>query len=299
MSVDKREKGIYKVTLIGSVVNMALLVFKFVAGIVGNSAAMIADAVHSLSDFVTDIIVLLFVRVSSKPKDKEHEYGHGKYETLATLVIGVVLLIVGVGIAYNAVENIIAIFRGEDIKSPGLVALIAAIVSIVLKEWLYRYTVSEGRKLNSQAVIANAWHHRSDAFSSIGTAIGVGGSFLLGDKWVVLDPIAAVVVSVFIVKASFSLIVPSINELVEEALPPEIEKEILDIAASVPEVIEPHDLHTRRIGNQYAIEMHVLIDGSMSLHEAHDIASQIEERIKDKFGKDTHIIVHPEPYDQH
>lgn len=295
MSDNSREKQIYKVTIVGSIVNMLLLVFKFVAGILGNSAAMIADAVHSFSDFVTDVIVLLFVRVSSKPKDKEHEYGHGKYETFATLVIGIILLAVGFGIAYSAISKIVAIFQGEDIQSPGLVALIAALASIVFKEWLFRYTLIKGKKLNSQAVVANAWHHRSDAFSSIGTAIGIGGSFILGSKWAVLDPIAAVVVSFFIVKAALSLIIPSINELVEEALPQEVEEEVIRIAESVPKVVKPHDLHTRRIGNSYAIEMHILLDGNMSLHEAHDIATQVEERIMEKFGNETHIIVHPEP----
>lgn len=295
MSDSSREKQIYKVTLVGSVVNMLLLVFKFVAGFLGNSSAMIADAVHSFSDFITDVIVLLFVRVSSKPKDRGHEYGHGKYETFATLIIGIVLLAVGFGIAYSAISKIVAIFQGEDIQSPGLVALIAAIVSIVLKEWLFRYTIIKGKKLNSQAVVANAWHHRSDALSSIGTAIGIGGSFILGSKWAVLDPIAAVVVSFFIVKAALTLIIPSINELVEESLPVEVEEEVVKIALSVPKVGKPHDLHTRRIGNCYAIEMHILLDGNMSLHEAHDIATQVEDKIMEKFGSETHIIVHPEP----
>lgn len=293
--MDLREKGIYKVTIIGSIVNILLLAFKFIAGILGNSAAMIADAVHSFSDFITDIIVIAFVKVSSRPKDKGHEYGHGKYETLATLVIGIVLLFVGIWIIYNGVMDTISILKGNEVKSPDLIALIAALVSIILKEWLYRYTIIKGKSLKSQAVIANAWHHRSDALSSIGTAIGIGGAFFLGDKWSVLDPLAAIIVSSFIIKAAVSLIIPSINDLVEKALPHEIEQEIISIASSVNGVIEPHDLHTRRIGNSYAIELHILVDGNITLKEAHDLASTVENRIMDKFGPETHVMIHPEP----
>ena len=197
-----REKEIYKVTIVGSIANFVLLAFKFVAGILGHSAAMLADAVHSLSDFVTDVIVLVFVRISNKPQDKDHDYGHGKYETLATAIIGILLLLVGFGILWNGAFSIWAFMKGEQLEAPGMVALIAALISILLKEILYQYTVIKGKNLNSQAVVANAWHHRSDAFSSIGTAIGIGGAILLGEHWRVLDPIAAVIVSFFIMKVS-------------------------------------------------------------------------------------------------
>ena len=187
---SSREKGIYKVTIVGSIVNFLLLVFKFFAGIAGHSAAMLADAVHSLSDFITDIVVIVFVRIAGKPEDKGHDYGHGKYETLATAIIGLLLLCVGFGIFWNGASSIYTFLRGGQLESPGVVALVAALVSIVSKEILYQYTVIQGKKLNSQAVIANAWHHRSDALSSIGTAIGIGGAILLGDHWRVLDPVA-------------------------------------------------------------------------------------------------------------
>ena len=209
MSVEvaslSREKEIYKVTIVGSIVNFVLLAFKFVAGILGHSAAMLADAVHSLSDFVTDVIVLVFVRISNKPQDKDHDYGHGKYETLATAIIGILLLLVGFGILWNGAFSILSFMKGEQLEAPGMVALIAALISILLKEILYQYTVIKGKNLNSQAVVANAWHHRSDAFSSIGTAIGIGGAILLGEHWRVLDPIAAVIVSFFIMKVAIHL----------------------------------------------------------------------------------------------
>ena len=192
----ERNKDIYKVTLVGGAVNVILLLFKFVAGIVAHSAAMVADAVHSLSDFVTDIIVLVFVHISGKPEDKDHEYGHAKYETLAMTIIGVALLLVAVGIVYNGLTKIIVWAQGGVLKAPGMLALWAALLSVVLKEAVYHYSMVEARKLNSQAVEANAWHHRSDALSSVGTAIGIGGAIFLGQRWAVLDPVASTVVGV-------------------------------------------------------------------------------------------------------
>lgn len=290
-----RERGIYKVTVIGSIVNFLLLVFKFVAGFMGHSAAMLADAVHSLSDFVTDLVVIVFVRISNKPQDKTHDYGHGKYETLATAIIGLLLLGVGLGILWNGASSIYAFIRGQQLEAPGMVALVAALVSIVAKEILYQYTVVEGKKLDSQAVIANAWHHRSDALSSIGTAVGIGGAILLGENWRVLDPIAAVIVSFFIIKVSIQLLIPCVDELLEKSLSDEVEKEIEQALLSFPGVSEPHHLRTRRIGSYYAIEVHVRMDGSITLEEAHATATAIEHKLKDIFGEGTLINIHVEP----
>lgn len=290
-----REKGIYKITIIGSAVNFLLLVFKFFAGIVGHSAAMLADAVHSLSDFITDIIVIVFVRISNKPEDKGHDYGHGKYETLATAIIGILLLGVGFGIFWNGAVTIYGFLHGEPLEAPRMLALIAALVSIVLKEALYRYTVIKGRKLNSQAVIANAWHHRSDALSSIGTAVGIGGAILLGPRWRALDPVAAVIVSFFIMKVSVQLLIPCVDELLEKSLPDDVEKEIEQTALSFPGVSQPHHLRTRRIGSYYAIELHVRMDGKITLEEAHHTATAIENKLKEMFGKGTHVGIHVEP----
>lgn len=292
---SSREKGIYKVTIVGSIVNFLLLVFKFFAGIAGHSAAMLADAVHSLSDFITDIVVIVFVRIAGKPEDKGHDYGHGKYETLATAIIGLLLLCVGFGIFWNGASSIYTFLRGGQLESPGVVALVAALVSIVSKEILYQYTVIQGKKLNSQAVIANAWHHRSDALSSIGTAIGIGGAILLGDHWRVLDPVAAVVVSFFIMKVSVRLLIPCVDELLEKSLPEDVEKEIEQTVLSFPGVSQPHHLRTRRIGNYYAIELHVRMDGKITLEEAHSTATAIENKLKEMFGKGTHVGIHVEP----
>ena len=297
MKENQREKEIYKVTNVGALANVTLLIFKFVAGIISNSAAMIADAVHSLSDFITDVVVIVFVKISSKPQDKSHDYGHGKFETLATLIIGIALLFIGLMILYNgASATYRCIWLGEELHRPGMIAFWAAIFSIILKEAVYQYTVFKGRNLNSQAVIANAWHHRSDAFSSIGTAVGIGGAIFLGDKWVVLDPIAAIVVSVFIINVSLKIIIKSINELLEKALPDEIENEIIKVAESFDMVKNVHDLRTRRIGNNIAIEMHLLMDGNLSLQCTHNTTELIESELRKKYGEHTHIAIHVEPF---
>ena len=290
-----REKEIYKVTIVGAVANFALIVFKFAAGILGHSAAMIADAVHSLSDFFTDVVVVAFDRISNKPKDRDHNYGHGKFETLATLIIGLALIVVGVGIAANGILQIVKVARGETLESPGAIAFAAALISIAIKEILYRYTAKKGREVRSDAVIANAWHHRSDAFSSIATAVGIGGAVILGSKWAVLDPIAALLVSVFIVKMAISLMKSALDELLEKSLPEETKREIYEIIKSVDGVKMPHNVHTRKIGNYIAIEMHIMMPGTTPLAVAHRIASDTENRLKDRFGSETHVTVHMEP----
>lgn len=292
---SNREKEIFRVTWTGSIVNFALLVFKFVAGIVGHSAAMVADAVHSLSDFVTDIIVVAFVRISGKPEDEGHDYGHGKYETLATAIIGLILFFVGIGIMFNGAKSVFDTINGKPLAAPSILALTVAALSILLKELLYRYTIHKAKGLNSQAMIANAWHHRSDAFTSIGTFIGIGGAICLGEQWRILDPLAAIVVSIFIMRVAVQLLKPCVDELLERSLPAETENIILEIIRSFPEVSEPHHLRTRRIGNRLAIEVHIRMNGNTPLAEAHSLASEVEKRLKYEFGKDTHIGIHMEP----
>ena len=282
-------------TLVGSAGNVALLTFKFVAGVLGHSSAMIADAVHSLSDFITDIIVLAFVHVSAKPQDKDHDYGHGKYETFATFIIGLALMAAATGIIVSGVAKLIDWAGGKQLAAPGWLALAAAIISILVKEGLYRYTAMRGKHLDSQALVANAWHHRSDALSSIGTAVGIGGAILLVHRWTVLDPLASVVVGGMLVKVAIDLLRGSVGELTESSLSSDIEKEIEDIIRSFPDVSEPHNLRTRRIGNRFAIEVHVRMDGNLPLTVAHDRATAIEQRLRERFGRQTHITIHMEP----
>jgi cation diffusion facilitator family transporter len=291
----QRARTIYRTTLLGSLTNLVLVVLKFWAGVAGHSAAMIADAVHSTSDFLTDLVVMCFVHISSKPIDKSHDYGHGKFETLATVLIGIALFVVGFGLLWNASFDIWYVVQGGTLRRPGMWALMAAIVSIVLKEIMYQYTVHMARRCKSPVMEANAWHHRSDAFSSIGTMIGIGGALLLGDKWTVLDPIAAFVVSLFIIRIAWRLTIPSLDELLEKSLPDAMEEEIERIVLTVDGVSNVHHLRTRRIGGSVAIEMHIRMDGNMSLYMAHDKATLVEQKLKAVFGERCHVGVHVEP----
>ena len=290
-----REKEIYKVTAVGTIVNVALTIFKFVAGFVGRSSAMVADAVHSLSDLLTDAIIFIFVKAASKPIDRDHEYGHGKFETLASLIVGCILILVGLGIMFSGVKDCVAFFQGERGEHPRIIALIAAVLSIVLKEGVYRYTIQRGKKIESPVLIANAWHHRSDSFSSIATLIGVAGAMFLGENGLILDPLAAVLVSFYICKSGYDVVKPSIDELMEKALPIETEKEIIDLLKSVEGIKGVHLLKTRKIGTRLAIEAHALMDGEITLNEAHRIATMAERRLKKRYGSKTHIGIHMEP----
>ena len=278
--------------------NLLLVGLKAVAGLVGHSAAMISDAVHSLSDFVTDIVVLVFVRVSARPQDEDHDYGHGKYETLATLFIGLALAAAAVGIVVSGAGKLARWLQGEDLPAPGKIALWAALGSIVAKELLFQYTRIKGKHLDSKALEANAWHHRSDALSSVGTAIGIGGAILLGSRWTVLNPLASIVVGAMLVKVAWDLLGPSFGELTDSSLPADMEQEMMDLIRGVPGVEDPHNLRTRRIGNRIAAEVHIRLDGSLPLSVAHEKASEVERRFKDRFGAQSHIIVHMEPNHQ-
>ena len=290
-----REREISRVTVAGGVVNLLLVALKFVAGIAGRSAAMVADAVHSLSDFITDIVVLVFVGISARPQDASHDYGHGKFETIATFFIGLALAGAAIGIVVSGATKLAAWLQGEDIPMPGTLALWAALISIVVKEILFQYTARKGNKLESQALMANAWHHRSDALSSIAAAIGIGGAIIFGNRWTVLDPLASIVVGAMLVKVAWDLLNPAIGELTDKSLPEDVENEILDIIGRTAGVSEPHNLRTRRIGNRVAVEVHIRLDGNLTLAEAHERTSQIEKQLKERFGADSHITIHMEP----
>lgn len=290
-----REKEIYTVTLTGSAVNAVLILMKFIAGFAGRSSAMIADAVHSLSDFISDVIVLVFVKIAGKPKDTGHDYGHGKFETLATMIIGVLLVFAGIGIMVNGTKAVMRSIDGEALQRPTMLALAVAVVSIISKEWLYHYTIKTGKRLGSQAVVANAWHHRSDAFSSLGTFIGIGGAIFLGDRWSILDPIAAIIVSLFIIKSGYDIVKPCVGEMVEASLPEAQETEITDLVMSVPGIVSVHNLRTRQIGNGIAVDLHAKMDGSLTLSDAHEKATAAENAIRSVFGETSIINIHMEP----
>lgn len=291
-----REKKAARVTWVGFFTNLILSAAKIVAGVVGRSSAMVADGIHSLSDFITDFIVIIFIKISSKNEDSDHPYGHGKYETFATMLISFALFIVAVGIFYSGSVKIYEVLNGGVIERPTYLALIMAAVSIIVKEGLYWYTIVVGRKIDSPAVIANGWHHRSDAFSSIGTLIGISGAMFLGEHWRILDPITSLIVGLFIVGVAYKLARPSIQELLEGSLPKEIETTIEEKIQETPGVIAFHHLRTRKNGNTFIIDMHIKVDPVSSIVEAHDIATHVENTLKAAFGKRTRVNIHIEPY---
>lgn len=290
-----REKEIRKITLWGSLVNLVLTVVKIIAGVMGRSAAMIADGIHSLSDLLSDVVVLVFTHMSSKGKDRDHSFGHGKFETLATLIVSVMLVAVGTDLMIGAIRSIIGFCRGDDIPEPGIIALIAAVVSILSKEILYHATVKVGKKTGSTVVVANAWHHRSDAFSSVGAMAGIGGAMLLGGRWTVLDPVASCVISVAIIVIAVRLALPSLAELLETSLPEDIEQEIVTIASAVKGVNDVHELKTRRNGISFIIDAHIAVNPDISIVEAHDIATDVEDALRSRYGQETQINIHVEP----
>ncbi len=283
------------VTKVSMVLNSLLTCFKFVAGVVGNSTAMIADAAHSLSDLITDIAVVVGLKVAKKPRDDTHNYGHGKIETLAAAFTGLVLIAAAFGIFWGGLQKIIAFYNGEVLPAPSKVALLVAIISIVLKEWLYRYTIVHGRKLQSDALIANAWEHRSDAFSSMGTMIGIGGAIYLGGRWVVLDPVAAVILSFFILKVALDISYKNLNELLEASLDSDIYRSIEEALRSTEGVLGFHELKTRKIGNAMAADVHIEVDRDLNVVDAHEISTQVEDRLKEICGKNGHFSIHIEP----
>ena len=282
-------------TLWGALVNMGLTVFKLLAGIFGRSAAMVADGIHSLSDLLSDAVVLIFTHISSKGNDKGHSCGHGKFETFATMIVSLMLLIVGAGMMKNGINSIIDILNGNILPKPGWIAIAAAVVSIAAKEILYRVTARVGRKVDSPVVIANAWHHRSDAMSSIGSLVGIGGAMILGSKWTILDPLAACAISIAIIVVAVKMGLPSIEELLEASLPEDVEYEIRETASAVPGVRNIHALKTRRNGVSYIIDAHILVDPQISVVESHEIASQVENALSSRYGKETQVNIHVEP----
>lgn len=290
-----RGKEIRRITVVGAIVNIILTIFKIIAGVLGRSAAMVADGIHSLSDLLSDIVVLVFTHISSKGKDKNHSFGHGKFETMATLIVSVILVAVGAKLMADGVASIIGVMNGNSIPLPGSIALWAAIGSIIIKEILYHATIRTARRTNSPVVLANAWHHRSDALSSIGALTGIAGAMILGEKWTILDPIASCCISIAIIVVAVKMSLPSLAELLETSLPDEIEKDIISISNSVQGVENIHELKTRRNGISYIIDAHIVVDPHISVTEAHNIATDVENALKEKYGNETQINIHIEP----
>jgi cation diffusion facilitator family transporter len=296
MNTANKVTIIRRITLIGFYVNAALMVLKILFGIYGHSDALVADGVHSFSDFATDLIVLVFVGIAYKNADDDHPYGHGKYETFSTLLIAVALIFVASGIGMSGIFSIFGVINGEVLPRPDVLTIIVAALSIVAKEMLYRGTVKVGKRVNSPALIANAWHHRSDAFSSIATLIGVSAAFFLGESWRICDPIASVLISVFIGMSALSIASPSISELLERSLPGAQIKQIEEIIMSVDGVKSFHHLRTRRNGHSCIVDVHIKVEPTLTVTEGHQIATDVEHALRSQFTPDLTTSIHIEPY---
>lgn len=296
---DQRTKELTKVTWVGFAVNLVLTIAKTIAGFIGHSHAMVADAMHSLTDIITDVIVLVFIHISGKERDKDHDYGHGKYETIASLAVSLLLVVVAVKFIMSGITKIKLILAGDAAQTPGMIALWAAVISIVSKELLYQYTYRVGKKAKSPALIANAWHHRSDAFSSIASLVGIGAAIFLGGKWAILDPLTGCVIGAVIIYLGIKMALPALNELSEASLSDAEKAEITSLAMSVEGVIDLHNLQTRRSGPNVIIDAHVVVDGKISVIEGHAICDRVEKVIMDNFGSQTQISLHTEPLGVH
>lgn len=297
MPTDNRLRQIESVTLWGAVCNVVLTVVKFIAGTLSGSAAMVADAVHSLSDLISDAIVLVFARVSSRQCDHGHSYGHGRFETLATLAVSLLLLVVAGEMLAHAVRQIVAVSRGQTITTPGLVALWAALLSILTKEALYQWTARVGKRISSPVMIANAWHHRTDAISSVASAAGIAGAAFLGGGWAILDPLVGGIISIVILVVGVKMAVPALMELTDASLPEQTETQIRTIMSGVEGVHSVHQLRTRQMGHYFVVDAHVVVDSSLTVAEAHLITDRIEAALRDTYGHETHISLHVEPLD--
>ncbi len=293
-----RAKTITRITLWGAVGNLILTALKLLAGIMGNSTAMVADAIHSLSDLVSDVVVVVMVKISNKGIDKSHSYGHGKFETLATVAISLLLLGAGGELIFSSIRQINTMLQEKATPTPPeAMALWAALLSILVKEILYRVTNTVGKRVNSPAVISNAWHHRTDALSSVASAVGIGGAMLLGGRWVILDPIIGGLISIFIIVIAFRMISPALHELTEGALPEESEQQITRQILSVEGVKNVHCLKTRRNGPCIILSAHIVVDPNITVAEAHEITVKAEHSVRETFGQETQISIHVEPYE--
>ena len=283
-------RAVRRITWVGLGVNLVLSAVKLAAGVFGNSQALIADAVHSLSDSTTDVAVLVGSHFWSKPPDKDHPYGHRRIETIVSTLVALVLVAAGVGLVWNA----LATLCGHVGSPPGWIAFWAAVLSIVSKEILYRWTYRNGRRLGSLALRANAWHHRSDAFSSIPTALAVGGAALF-PAWTLLDHVGAIIVSIFIFQAAFKISLPALRELIDSGAPEEDRRKIMTIARETDGAREVHGLRTRYVAGRLQVDLHVLVDAAITVAQGHDVAEDVCRRIVAHGPDVIDVVVHIEP----
>ncbi|MBN2618214.1 MAG: cation transporter [Spirochaetales bacterium] len=288
-----------KVTLVGTAINIALSVVKLIVGFLFGSLALLADGFHSLSDLASDLVVYVGLSFAEKPDDNSHHFGHGKFETFSAFLVGLMLAIAGIVIGKDSIDIFISVYRGNELPSPRILALLIAILSVIVKEALYRYTRKAGEKINSPSIIANAWHHRSDSFSSIGVSLGIAGAIFLGGKWSILDPVAGIVVGIIIIKEALSILKLNLDQLLDVSLGSEAMLDIYNIIKDVPECSEPHNIRTRMVGKRVIISLHIRIDDNLTIKEGHTIAHRVEDKLKNHFGNDSIVTVHIEPLSEY
>jgi len=285
-----RERYVRKVTWIGLVINIGLSGLKFAAGYFGRSQALIADAIHSLTDTTTDLAVIAGSHYWSRPPDDCHPYGHRRLETLVTAFIGIMLVAAGIGIGWEAISTL----HKKHATPPGSIAFYAAMASIVAKEILYRWTAAVGKKIKSSALAANAWHHRTDAISSVPVLIAVGAAMIF-PSWSFLDHVGAVIVSIFILHAAIKIIWPAVSELIDAGAPEEIQKKIMEIAYSTTGVREVHAIRSRYISSSIQVDLHIVVDGNICVREGHTIADTVENNIIGSIPEVLDVVVHVDP----
>jgi cation diffusion facilitator family transporter len=295
--MNKRSRNARQVTILGAFINLLLFCGKFFAGIFGHSTVMIADAIHTISDLISDWAVLLGFKMAERPEDSTHDYGHARFETLSTVVISTMLLFAGLYILTSGLKEIYIhyICKQKELADPNFIALTAAFISILTKEFLYQYTTKVGKAIHSDALLANALHHRTDALSSIAALFGIGGAIFLGNNWRILDPLAALLISIFIIKVALDLLFKNLNQLLDCALSKKDKNTILKIVAGTKGVKDLHKLKTRMLGNNVAIDIHIQVARHITIVAAHNIASLAEQRLKKHFGQQTYISIHIEP----
>lgn len=293
--IQQRNSEEKRCTLVGMTSDVCLSALKIVTGIIGHSSAILADGIHSISDTVTDALVYAMVRLSGKGVDEHYRYGRGKFETLAAFLISILLVVVALGLMTEGLKDVWAALQGETLERPHNVALVVGIIAVVVKEGLYHYTRLKGRKTGSNALKAYAWHHRADALSTAATLLGVAGAMFLGERWRVLDPIAAIAVSVVILVLAYRLGRPAVEELLEVSLPNEEQEKIANIVINTSGVKAFHNLRTRRNGNLRVVDLHIKVDGDLSVAQSHDITREIEQRLSQELGE-VMTNIHVEPY---
>lgn len=293
--MDKGKRA-RKATVISFIINSILSIGKLIVGIVGKSGAMVADAIHSMSDLVTDVIVFISLKITQKPADDKHNYGHGKVETVATVLVSIALFIAGFSIGRDGIEDLIGVFKGESSNSPALLVVIVAAASMIIKEILFRYTIRTGKSIGSEVLIANAWHHRSDALSSLGVLIGVGAAYILGSKFSFLDSVAQIIVSLFIFRAAYKILIPNLGQLADAAIDKEEIEKIVNMLDNNKYIRDYHHLRTRHVGSLHAVDVHILVNPLLNISDAHDISSIIESEIHNLLGEDCFVSIHIEPY---